>query len=104
MGIAGGLVPSPSALVVLLGAIALGRTWFGITLVIAYGLGMAAVLTAAGLLLIKVHNRLGPLLERRLVRFAGPLTAAMPVLTAALVLIVGLALAIRGGLLLIGQS
>src|SRR5205807_5099611 len=35
MGFAGGLVPSPSALVVLLGAIALGRAWFGIVLVIA---------------------------------------------------------------------
>jgi nickel/cobalt exporter len=31
MGVAGGLVPSPSALVVLLGAIGLGRTWFGVT-------------------------------------------------------------------------
>src|SRR5262245_31433051 len=37
MGFAGGLVPSPSALVVLLGAIALGRTWFGVLLVVAYG-------------------------------------------------------------------
>lgn len=104
MGIAGGLVPSPSALVVLLGAIALGRTWFGILLVIAYGLGMAVVLTAAGLLLIKIHNRLGPLLGRRLARVAGPLTAAMPVLTATLVLVVGLALALRGGLSLVGPS
>ncbi|MFJ7063773.1 nickel transporter, partial [Streptomyces microflavus] len=45
MGIAGGLVPSPSALVVLLGAVALGRTAFGVLLVIGYGLGMAATLT-----------------------------------------------------------
>ena len=52
MGVAGGLVPSPSALVVLLGAIALGRTWFGITLVLCYGIGMAATLTAAGILLV----------------------------------------------------
>ena len=45
MGFAGGMVPAPSALVVLLGAIALGRTWFGVVLVVAYGLGMAATLT-----------------------------------------------------------
>ena len=41
MGVAGGLVPTPSALVVLLGAIALHRTWFGVVLVGLYGLGMA---------------------------------------------------------------
>jgi nickel/cobalt transporter (NicO) family protein len=35
MGFAGGLVPSPLALVVLLGAIALGRAWFGVLLVVA---------------------------------------------------------------------
>ncbi|WP_432825353.1 hypothetical protein [Dactylosporangium sp. CA-092794] len=93
MGIAGGLVPSPSALVVLLGAIALGRTWFGILLVLAYGAGMAAVLTAAGLLLIRVRDRwsgrlnLGARLSR--------LTHLAPTGTAALVLLVGSALAVR---------
>lgn len=40
MGIACGLVPSPSALIVLLGAIGLGRTAFGVLLVIAYEAGM----------------------------------------------------------------
>ncbi len=48
MGLAGGLVPSPSALVVLLGAIALGRTAFGILLVVGYGVGMAATLITVG--------------------------------------------------------
>ena len=56
MGFAGGLVPSPSALVVLLGAIALGRVWFGVLLVIAYGAGMAATLTGAGLLLVRARE------------------------------------------------
>ncbi|MFI6978564.1 nickel/cobalt transporter [Embleya sp. NPDC050154] len=55
MGVVGGLVPSPSALVVLLGAVALGRTVFGVLLVLAYGLGMAAVLTAAGLVLVRLR-------------------------------------------------
>jgi nickel/cobalt exporter len=87
IGIAGGLVPSPSALVVLLGAIALGRTGFGILLVVAYGLGMAATLTAAGLLLIRVRDRLarrrpsarrvGGWLAARWGRFAPPATAAL---------------------------
>jgi nickel/cobalt exporter len=60
MGVAGGLVPSPSALIVLLGAIALGRTWYGIVLVIAYGIGMATTLTAAGLSLVVLSRKLDP--------------------------------------------
>jgi nickel/cobalt exporter len=90
LGIAGGLVPSPSALIVLLGAIALGRTAFGILLVIAYGAGMAATLTAAGLLLIRLRDRL----EGRL-RFAARWRAAAPAATAALIVVVGVGLAGR---------
>lgn len=50
-------MPSPTALVVLLGAAALGRLWLGIVLIIAYGLGMAAMLTAAGLLLLRIRDK-----------------------------------------------
>ena len=93
MGVAGGLVPSPSALVVLLGAVALGRTWFGIALVLCYGIGMAATLTAAGILLVHVSDRWAGRVASRLgsQRFAG----AAPVMTAGLVLVVGLGLATR---------
>ena len=90
MGIAGGLVPSPSALIVLLGAMALGRTVFGVLLVIAYGLGMAATLTAAGLLLVRLRDRL----EGRL-RFVARWRAVAPSATAALIILVGLGLAGR---------
>ena len=55
MGLAGGLVPTPSALVVLLGSTAIGRPWFGVVLVGIYGIGMAAVLAAAGLLLVRLQ-------------------------------------------------
>jgi ABC-type nickel/cobalt efflux system permease component RcnA len=97
MGVAGGLVPSPSALIVLLASVGLGRTAFGVALVLAYGLGMAATLTAVGLLLIRVRGRL----ERRLTGGRPPgwligLSAAAPVGTAGLVLLVGLALVTRG--------
>ena len=53
MGFVGGLSPSPSAVVVLLGAAALGRAWFGVLLVLAYGVGMAATLTGVGLALAR---------------------------------------------------
>jgi nickel/cobalt transporter (NicO) family protein len=93
MGVAGGLVPSPSALVVLLGAVALGRTWFGVLLVLTYGLGMAATLTAAGLLLVRLSARWGGRLAARV--GSGRLVAAAPAMTASLVLVVGLGLAAR---------
>jgi nickel/cobalt transporter (NicO) family protein len=96
MGIAGGLVPSPSALVVLLSAIALGRTAFGVVLVLAYGIGMASTLTLAGVLLVRLRDRYaershdgsGRTFLRRWGRIA-------PFATAALVVVVGLGLVVR---------
>ncbi|WP_186316041.1 sulfite exporter TauE/SafE family protein [Catellatospora sichuanensis] len=58
MGLAGGLMPSPSAVVVLLGAVALGRAWYGVLLVTAYGAGMAVSLLGVGLLLTRMRDRL----------------------------------------------
>jgi nickel/cobalt exporter len=52
LGISGGLLPCPSALVVLLSAIALGRVGFGLVLVLAFSLGLAGTLTGIGLLLV----------------------------------------------------
>jgi ABC-type nickel/cobalt efflux system permease component RcnA len=43
--------------IVLLGATAIGRAWFGVALVVAYGIGMAATLLAAGLLLVWARRR-----------------------------------------------
>lgn len=95
LGVAGGLVPSPSALVVLLGSIALGRTVFGAALVLAYGLGMAATLTAVGLILVRLGDRLGTLADRPLFAFLRRLAPSTGLLTAALVLVVGLGLMVR---------
>ena len=94
MGIAGGLVPSPSALIVLLGAIGLGRTGFGVLLVIAYGMGMAATLTAAGLALVVVRRRWAGRLAGAGNRWA-KLARLVPTGTAMLVLLVGVGLAGR---------
>jgi len=95
LGVAGGLVPSPSALLVLLAATALGRTVFGVVLVLGYGLGMAAALSAAGLLLVKLRGRLDRYADSpRLARMEKVL-AALPVLTALLVFAVGAGLVLR---------
>jgi ABC-type nickel/cobalt efflux system permease component RcnA len=53
LDISGGLLPCPSALVLLLAAIALHRVGFGLILVTSFSIGLAAVLTAVGLLFIK---------------------------------------------------
>lgn len=89
------MVPSPSALVVLLGAIALGRTAFGVAMVISYGVGMAATLMAAGLLLVRMRDGARKAVARRglgYLRRVQPYSAA---LTAGLVLLVGAGLAVR---------
>jgi nickel/cobalt transporter (NicO) family protein len=96
LGLAGGLVPSPSAVVVLLGGIALGHAWFGVALVLAYGVGMAATLTGVGLLLARLRGRV----DRRLTGPTGSLLARagrlLPVVTASVIVAVGLALAAQG--------
>ncbi len=95
LGIAGGLVPSPSALVVLLGTIALGRTAFGIVLVFAYGLGLAVTLTVAGILLVPFRNRLERARDNARVTRIARYLDALPVITALLVVCVGALLALR---------
>ncbi|MEO6374960.1 MAG: nickel transporter [Acidimicrobiales bacterium] len=96
MGVAGGLVPSPSALVVLLSAIALGRTVFGVILVIAYGVGMAGTLTLAGVLLVRLRDRYAARsLERRGSAALRRWGRIAPYATASLVFVVGLGLAVR---------
>ncbi len=99
MGVAGGMVPSPSALVVLLGAIALKRAWFGVVLVVGYGVGMALTLTAAGLILVRARGildrRAATATSSRPSRLAG-LARAMPAVTATVIVAVGLFLAAQG--------
>jgi ABC-type nickel/cobalt efflux system permease component RcnA len=58
MGIAGGMVPTPSALTIILGTASLGTAWYGIILVIAYGLGMSSVLILAGYTMMKIYSTL----------------------------------------------
>ena len=80
LGLAGGLIPSTSALLILLGSIAAGRPAFGFVLVVAFGLGMAAVMSGIGLVLVAARDRFERLpVGRRLdrVRDAVPLVAAL---------------------------
>jgi ABC-type nickel/cobalt efflux system permease component RcnA/hydrogenase/urease accessory protein HupE len=53
LGVSGGLLPCPSALVLLLAAVSMNRAGFGMALVVAFSFGLAAVLTVVGLLFVK---------------------------------------------------
>ena len=83
LGLAGGLIPSTSALFILLGSIVAGRPAFGFILVVVFGLGMALVMTGVGLAMVFARERLDRLPSRsgigRLARHA-PLVAAVVVL------------------------
>lgn len=56
LGITGGLIPCPAALVVLLSAVALHRIAFGLLLIVAFSVGLAAVLVGTGLLFVSARG------------------------------------------------
>jgi ABC-type nickel/cobalt efflux system permease component RcnA len=63
LGVSGGIVPCPAALVVLLSAVATRRIGFGLLLIVAFSVGLAAVLIAIGLAVLYARHlaaRLGP--------------------------------------------
>jgi nickel/cobalt exporter len=95
MGFAGGMVPSPSALVVLLGAVALGRTWFGVALVSAYGVGMATTLVVAGLVLVRARVHIERLVVSERGRRMTRVLSVLPMITAVVIVGGGLLVAAR---------
>ena len=89
MGFAGGLSPSPSAVVVLLGAAALGRAWYGVLLVLAYGIGLAVTLIGIGFALAHWGERLH---QAGSGRWSTLLTRRLPIATATVIVLVGLSM------------
>jgi nickel/cobalt transporter (NicO) family protein len=89
LGISGGILPCPSALVVLLSAIALQRVGFGLLLIVAFSLGLASVLTGIGIALVHA----GRLFERIPTR--GRLVHALPVASALLITLAGVGITLQ---------
>ncbi len=90
LGITGGIIPCPAALVVLLSAFALHRIGLGFFLITAFSLGLAAVLIAFGMLMVYGRRFLGRLLVN------GPLTTRwLPVASAAFMTVLGAGIAVR---------
>lgn len=84
LGISGGLLPCPSALVLMLSAISLGRVGYGMILTLVFSFGLAATLTAVGLVFLYVGKAFGgsSLAENRLIK-------TMPVFSAFVIACVG---------------
>jgi nickel/cobalt exporter len=89
MGTAAGLIPCPSALVVLLAAISQHEVALGLLLITAFSLGLAATLTGLGLIVVSARRWIPPRLA------AGRLAAVLPAASALLIVGVGCVLTAR---------
>jgi nickel/cobalt exporter len=69
LGISGGIVPCPKALVILLLAISLQRITLGLAIISVFSLGLAAVLIAVGIITIKASDLLKSKFENRRLQF-----------------------------------
>jgi nickel/cobalt exporter len=86
VGVSGGLLPCPSALVVLLAAISLHRVAFGLILILAFSTGLALSITGIGLMAVLARSAF----RRR--RFDGRLIGILPAASALVILVAGLAM------------
>jgi nickel/cobalt exporter len=90
LGITGGIIPCPAALVVLLSAFALHRIGLGFFLIMAFSLGLAAVLISFGMLMVYGRRFMAGL------QVNGPLTTRwLPVASAAFMTVLGAGIAVR---------
>ena len=89
VGISGGALPCPSALVVLLAAISLHRLVFGLVLIVAFSLGLALTITGIGLVAVIARSAF----SRR--RFDGLLLRALPAVSALVIVVAGVAMTVH---------
>lgn len=98
LGASGGLVPCPSALVLLLSSVALGRVTLGLTLLVAFSMGLAVVLMGIGMVVLYAKHLL-PDSKRASTNFAFrylPVASAAVIVCAGVVM-TGVALGVVGG-------
>jgi nickel/cobalt transporter (NicO) family protein len=89
VGVSGGLLPCPSALVVLLAAISLHRVAFGLALIVAFSAGLALSITGVGLVAVVAKRAFGRL------SFEGRLVGLLPAVSALVIVVAGLAMTLR---------
>ncbi len=91
MGVSGGLVPCPEALGVMLVAIGLDRIALGLGLIVAFSLGLAAVLIVIGILLVRFRAVLD-----RLGKPGSHWQRLLPLVSAVIVTVLGVGIALKG--------
>jgi ABC-type nickel/cobalt efflux system permease component RcnA len=91
LGISGGLLPCPSALILMLSAIALRQVGLGLTLIVAFSVGLAGVLTGIGLIMVYA----GRFLERLPIRHSAATTRLLPMVSATFITLAGLLITLR---------
>jgi nickel/cobalt exporter len=89
VGISGGILPCPSALVVLLAAISLHRVAFGLLLIVAFSAGLALSITGIGLVAVYAKRAFAR------ASFDGLLIRALPAISALVILVAGVAMTAR---------
>jgi nickel/cobalt transporter (NicO) family protein len=89
VGVSGGLLPCPSALVVLLAAISLHRVGFGLLLIVAFSAGLALTITGIGLVAVVARNAFGRL------SFDGRALSLLPTLSAFVIVVAGVGMTVR---------
>jgi nickel/cobalt transporter (NicO) family protein len=89
VGISGGLLPCPSALVVLLAAVSLHRVAFGMLLVVAFSVGLAVAITAVGLVAVLAKSAFDRFHGR------GRVLGVLPALSALVIVLAGVAMVAR---------
>jgi len=87
--VAGGILPSPTALVVLLASVAFHRVVYGLGLIAAFSVGLATALIAVGILALRARD----LVSRRM---SGNVGRLVPVFSASAIVLLGLVLSVRG--------
>lgn len=89
MGISGGIIPCPTALVVLLAAVSLHRVGYGLVLIVAFSLGLAAAMTGIGLAAISAKRAFSRIdFESRIIRL-------LPAVSALVIVGFGIAMTVR---------
>ena len=91
LGLIGGLVPSASAILILVGSIAAGRPALGMALTVAFGAGMALVLVGVGVMLVRARSLIERIPSARL----GRALSYAPLVTAITFLVVGVAITVQ---------
>lgn len=89
LAVAGGILPSPTAFIVLLGAVRAHRIGYGLGLILAFSAGLAAALVLVGLFAIRARAAVSR-------RFKGQWMTLLPIASAAVIVGFGLFFAVRG--------